>query len=207
MVSYIFLQARMSSRRLPGKVLFKLKNKTVLEQAVSNLKKIRLKKKIIVLTSKNKSDNKIVQHCKKKKILVFRGSLKNVYKRYLDAIKKFKNNFFIRINGDSPLIDYKIIEKAIRIFKSNKFDIVTNCQKRTFPKGQSVEIIKSDVFIKNYKFVKNKRYKEHIFLYYYSNSNKFKIFNIKKRVNSKNINQSIDTFEDYIKIKNYYKKK
>ena len=67
MVSYIFLQARMSSRRLPGKVLFKLKNKTVLEQAVSNLKKIRLKKKIIVLTSKNKSDNKIVQHCKKKK--------------------------------------------------------------------------------------------------------------------------------------------
>ncbi len=207
MVSYIFLQARMSSRRLPGKVLFKLKNKTVLEQAVSNLKKIRLKKKIIVLTSKNKSDDKIVQHCKKKKILVFRGSLKNVYKRYFDAIKKFKNNFFIRINGDSPLIDYKIIEKAIRIFKSNKFDIVTNCQKRTFPKGQSVEIIKSDVFIKNYKFVKNKRHKEHIFLYYYSNSKKFKIFNIKKRGNFKNINQSIDTFEDYIKIKNYYKKK
>ena len=150
---------------------------------------------------------KLYNIVKKKKILVFRGSLKNVYKRYFDAIKKFKNNFFIRINGDSPLIDYKIIEKAIKIFKSNKFDIVTNCQKRTFPKGQSVEIIKSDVFIKNYKFVKNKRYKEHIFLYYYSNSNKFKIFNIKKRGNSKNINQSIDTFEDYIKIKNYYKKK
>ena len=44
MVSYIFLQARMSSRRLPGKVLFKLKNKTVLEQAVSNLKKDKIKK-------------------------------------------------------------------------------------------------------------------------------------------------------------------
>ena len=67
MVSYIFYKQECHLEDF-SKVLFKLKNKTVLEQAVSNLKKDKIKKrKIIVLTSKNKSDNKIVQHCKKKK--------------------------------------------------------------------------------------------------------------------------------------------
>ena len=78
MIYYIFVQARLSSKRLPGKVLFKLKNKTVLDHIISNLRKLKYKKKIIVLTSKNKSDDRIVNHCKKKKILFFRGNLKNV---------------------------------------------------------------------------------------------------------------------------------
>ena len=201
MICHIFLQARMSSRRLPGKVLLKLNNKTILDHIIFNLKKIKFKKKIIVLTSKNKSDNKIVSHCKKKKILFFRGSLNNVYKRYFDAVKKFKTEMFVRINGDSPLIQTKIIEKAIQIYKKNKYDIVTNCKKRTFPKGQSVEIIRSSVFLKNYKYIKTKQHKEHIFLYFYSKNNKFKIYNIKANKNNRNINQSIDTFEDYIRLK------
>ena len=67
MVSYIFLQARMSSRRLPGKVLFKLKNKTVLEQAVSNLKKIRLKRKLLSLPQKINLTIKLYNIVKKKK--------------------------------------------------------------------------------------------------------------------------------------------
>lgn len=207
MTFYIFVQARLSSKRLPGKVLFKLKNKTVLDHIISNLRKLKYKKKIIVLTSKNKSDDRIVNHCKKKKILFFRGNLNNVYKRYADAIKKFNNKSFIRINGDSPLIQIGIIEKAIKIFKKNKYDIVTNCQKRTFPKGQSVEIIKSNIFLDNYKLIKSKEHKEHIFLYFYSNKNKFKIYNITKKKNSKNVNQSIDTFEDYVKVKKYLEKK
>lgn len=71
MIFYIFVQARLSSKRLPGKVLFKLKNKTVLDHIISNLRKLKYKKKIIVLTSKNKSDDRIVNHCKKKKNFIF----------------------------------------------------------------------------------------------------------------------------------------
>ena len=65
----------------------------------------------------------------------------------------------------------------------------------------------SNIFLDNYKLIKSKKHKEHIFLYFYSNKNKFKIYNITKKKNSKNVNQSIDTFEDYMKVKKYLEKK
>ncbi|WP_440923673.1 cytidylyltransferase domain-containing protein, partial [Candidatus Pelagibacter sp.] len=170
---YIFVQARMSSKRLPGKVLLKLGNKTVLGHIVDRIKKIKNKKKIIILTSNNKSDDKIIKFCKKKKINFFRGDLNNVYKRYIQAIRKFNNEMFVRINGDSPLIKPSIVDKAKNIYKKNKFDIITNCMIRTFPKGQSVEIINSKIFLESYKFLRKKEHKEHIFLYFYKNKKKY----------------------------------
>lgn len=196
----------MSSKRLPGKVLLNLGNKTVLGHIIYQLKRVRNKKRIIVLTSSNKSDDLIAKFCKQKKITYFRGDLNNVYKRYIQAIKKFKNKMFVRINGDSPMINYKLIDNAIRIFKSKKYDLVTNCQFRSFPKGQSVEIINSKIFVKNFKFIKTKRDKEHVFLYFYKNFSKFKIFNILSKLNNKNKNQSIDTIKDYLLIKKLIEK-
>lgn len=204
---YIFVQARMSSKRLPGKVLLKLGNKTVLGHIIERLKKIKNKKKIIVLTSNNKSDDQIIKFCKKRRINFFRGDLNNVYKRYIQAIKKLNNEMFVRINGDSPLIKASIIDKAINIYKKGKFDIITNCMIRTFPKGQSIEIINSKIFLESYKFITEKKYKEHIFLYFYKNKKKYRIYNFKNKKNNKNINQSIDTKYDYLKIKKRYDKK
>lgn len=201
---YIFVQARMSSKRLPGKVLLKLGKKTVLGHIIDRIKKIKNKKKIVVLTSNNKSDDKIIKFCKKNKINFFRGDLNNVYKRYIQAIKKFNNEMFVRINGDSPLINASIVDKAINIYKKNKFDIITNCMIRTFPKGQSIEIINSKTFLESYKFLRKKKYKEHIFLYFYRNKKKYKIYNFKNKKNNKNLNQSIDTKNDYLRIKKRY---
>ena len=197
----IFLQARMSSKRLPGKVLFYINNKTIIDHIFTKLKKIKLKKKIIILTSTNKSDNAIMDHCKKIKLECFRGNLNNVYKRYYDAIKKYKIKEFVRINGDSPLIDPKIITRAIKLYSTKNYEIVTNCMKRTYPKGQSVEIINSKTFLQNYKFIKSKKNKEHIFTYFYKNKKKFKICNFESKVVKNEINQSIDTFQDYLTLK------
>jgi len=204
MKQYIFVQARMNSKRLPGKVLLKIKKVPVIQHVVNNLKKVNFKKKIVVLCSNEQKDKKIVNYCKKNKIKFFRGSLNNVYKRYLDAIYKYKCKSFIRINADSPLIDAKIIDKIYNKYKKlSNYDLVTNCLIRTFPKGLSVEMVNSFTFADNYKNIKKSKHKEHITSYFYDNKKKFKIFNITTNKKYKLKKYALDNHNDLLKIKKY----
>ena len=197
----IFIQARMSSKRLPGKVLLKIKDKSLLEHIFFNLRKSQSSKRIVVLTSTYKDDNKIIDVCKNNKISFYRGSLNNVYKRFMGALEEFKCDAFVRICADSPMIDVKIVDAAIKKFKSKKFDLVTNCFPRTYSKGLSVEVVKTKIFIKNFKKIKNRSFLEHITKYYYFNHNKFKIFNIKSKKKKKFTSLAIDSLKDYNFIK------
>ena len=200
----ILIQARYNSKRLPGKVCLKILDKELLLHVYNNCKKSCLKK-IYVITSKNKSDKPIIDLCKKNKIKYFKGSLTNVYLRYLQAIKKFKLDGFVRITGDSPLINYKIIDKAIKKFSKKKHDIITNVLPRSFPIGQSVEVIDSKIFINNYKNILKKDEKEHITKYFYKNKKDFKIINLKNKRNESKKNLSINTKKDFFKIENIIK--
>lgn len=200
----ILIQARYNSKRLPGKVCLKILDKELLLHVYNNCKKSCLKK-IYVITSKNKSDKPIIDLCKKNKIKYFKGSLTNVYLRYLQAIKKFKLDGFVRITGDSPLVNYKIIDKAIKKFSKKKHDIITNVLPRSFPIGQSVEVIDSKIFINNYKNILKKDEKEHITKYFYKNKKDFKIINLKNKRNESKKNLSINTKKDFFKIENIIK--
>jgi len=202
------IQARYSSKRLKGKVLKKIKNKEILSYVISSINKSKYIKNIIVLTS-NK-DYQIEKFCKKKKYYFFKGPLKNTFLRYKQFLIKNKNiKYFIRISADSPLIDYKILNKMILLSKKKKdFDLITNIFPRTFPKGQSIEILKSKTFLKIDDKKLNDKEKEHVTLYYYKNYKKFKILNFKNLTDMSRYNLSIDTFDDFKIIKKIiYKRK
>lgn len=200
------IQVRSSSRRFRNKAFFKISNKSIIEHVLFNVFKSKNVKKIVIATSKDKSDNKLVRFLKKKKMKIYRGSLNNVALRMLKAAKKNKSNFFVRINGDSPLIDYNLINKAILIHKKNKkLDLVTNVFPRTFPSGQSVEVIKTKVLEMYLKFM-NSDQKEHVTSYFYQNSSKFKIknFKMKKNYRFKNVKKmSIDYKSDLRNINKF----
>ena len=191
------IQARMSSRRLPNKVLKKIYNITMLERVVNKLKKSKKISRIIIATSTLRSDDKIEKFCKKKSLECFRGSINNVYYRFVKIVEHFKDKSFIRITGDSPLIDYRLVDKAIRIFNKNKPDIVTNTFPRSYHQGQSVEIINCSVFLKFFKKIKKRIYKEHVTKYFYENFQKFKIINFSLKTNFNYLNLSINTKEDF----------
>ena len=150
------VQARMSSKRLPGKVLMKIQGKTLIERVVARVSKSKYLTKIIVATSKNKTDLPLRKLCHKKKIECYSGSLTNVANRFLEVLNKFNSKSFLRISGDSPFIDPYLIDKCLIKFNTNNYDIVTNVLPRTFPIGQSVEIVKSSVFKKNLPKMKKK---------------------------------------------------
>ena len=202
----IFIQARLSSRRLKGKVLKKIQKKKILEIIFQRLNRCTTVKKYVVLTSRGNEDNKIINVCKKNNIEFFLGSLNNVFLRFKNASKKYKTSRIIRINADSPLIDWRLIDRMIKISKKKKFDIFTNVLERTFPKGQSVEIINTKIFnIKSTNFTNSD--KEHVTKYFYKNKDKFKIYNFKNKINFSKYNLSIDTKKDFLKISKIIKKK
>lgn len=116
------IQARMSSKRLPGKVLFNLAGRPVLWHVINRLKAVKKIDKIIVATSLSKSDEKIVAFCKNLGVMIFRGSLDDVLDRYYQAARFYNASHIVRVTADCPLIDPTAINKVISCCISNSYD-------------------------------------------------------------------------------------
>ncbi|WP_075520337.1 cytidylyltransferase domain-containing protein [Candidatus Pelagibacter communis] len=202
----IIIQARTNSQRFPKKVLYKLENKPIIVHVLDRLKKSKFKNNLIVATSDKSSDDRLVRLLKKKKIKIYRGNLKNVSERLYETALKLKEKYFVRVSGDSPVIDVKILDKLIEIFKKKKYrnyDIITNVFPKTFPKGMSFEIIKREIISKNMKFMTENE-KEHVTKYFYKNSAKFKIKNLENFNKKKyNLDLTLDKKIDLKRIKIY----
>ena len=181
----------------------------MIEHVVNRVAKSNKIKKIIVSSSVNKSDDNLIKYLKSKKISYYRGSLQNVALRLYKTAEKYESDFFLRVNGDSPLIDFQLIDKIINTHNKakKKFDIITNVFPRSFPKGQSVEIIKTSI-LKKYLKKFNALEKEHVTMFFYSNSKNFKIKNFTLKAKNKMMNLAVDTKMDLKRIiKNFTKNK
>ena len=203
----IIIYARTTSRRLPGKVLKILNDKiTLLELVHDRVKKKSRNILIIVNTSKNIQDDKIVALCKRKKIKYFRGKLNNVFERTVECCKKYKLKSFVRVNADRPFFDFNLMETMIKIYQKKKYDIVTNQFPKSCPKGLACEISNTKIFFDLTKKNLSNSDKEHIFKYFYKNNSQYKIKNyISKIYNSnKKINLSIDTKKDFKNVEKIY---
>ena len=194
------IQARCSSKRFPNKILKIVYGKPLIHHVILKLLKSKKISKIIVATSNHKSDDKLIKFLKKIKVEFFRGSLTNVAERMLNLALLQKRNFFLRINGDSPLIDYKLVDLAISTSKKNKrYDLVTNIFPRSFPKGQSVEIIRTSL-LKKYISKMSKKEKEHVTKYFYKYSKNFYIKNFRNKLKTQLIKLAVDNKKDLAKI-------
>ncbi len=202
---FCIIQARYSSKRFPGKVLKKILGITVLQRVVNQLKKSKEISKIIIATSKQKTDRKIINFCNKNKIYCMSGPLNNVFKRFYSIIIRENCKSFVRISADSPLMDPSLIDRAVTLFKKNRYDIVTNVFPRTFPKGFSVEVINSKIILDFLLKIKKKKHQEHLTSYFYDNYKNFKIKNFYNKKNISDINLSIDNFSDFVRAKNILK--
>ena len=197
----MIVQVRLNSSRLPKKVLTKINGIPLLEYLLFRLKKSFDRSQILIATSNEHQDNPIHQYCINNNFFFFRGSLEDVAKRMLDAAKHIKAKTFVRINGDSPIIDPKIISQAIEIFQSGNYDLVTNIFPRSFPIGQSVEVIRTSTFEKAYKKMSTTDHFEHVTKYYYDYP---EIFQIKNFINDRDLSKYrlvVDTPEDLERMK------
>jgi len=138
---YIIIQARMTSTRLPGKVLLPLCGKTVLEVMLDRLQSF--KDDIIIATTNDGSEKPIVDLCKKLGVKYYRGDTDNVLERYHDSAVAFGakvGDTIVRLTSDCPLIDGQLVKEIISFYHDNSFEYVSNCVHRTYPRGLDVEV-------------------------------------------------------------------
>lgn len=134
------VQARMSSTRLPGKVLKTVGEKTVLEILLRRLEKSKTIQQVVVATSTHPSDDAIQKECDRLAVPVFRGPLEDVLLRYLEAANTFDCEVVVRITADCPFVDSEIVDEVVSKFLSADYDYVSNTNPPTYPDGFDVEV-------------------------------------------------------------------
>ena len=171
----IFIQARMGSTRMPGKVLVNINNVPILVRTVNRIRRCKLASNIVVITSNDRGDDEIVKICNKFSIPVFRGSEHDLLDRHYKAASFFGSDYVFKIPSDCPFADSDIITEALKI--SDKFDYVSNYHPPTFPDGLDVEGARFNILEKAWKLANKPYEREHTFPYIWDNPSKFKIKN------------------------------
>ena len=198
MVVGCIVQARMGSTRLPGKVLMNVDEKNpILYHVITQLQNCKFIDKIIVATTELKEDNRIEEFVTSMNIDCFRGSSNNVLERYYRCAQKFSLSTIVRITADNPLIDPTIVDDVINIFTSNSFDYVSNAHiSRSFPYGTETEVFSFNALEKAWKNAKTDYDKEHVTPYFYSNPDKFNIFDVINKKNISYLRWTVDKADD-----------
>ena len=152
--------------------------------------------KIIVATSDEDSDDLIEAYCSRQEIPCFRGPLENVAARMLMCAEREGADSFVRVSGDSPLIDPVLVDFGVSLHLENLCDLSTNVQVRSYPKGQSVEVIRTESLASACGAMTDARDREHVTRYFYNHSEKFKVVNFLSSEPMEEVQLSVDTLED-----------
>lgn len=191
------VQARFSSVRMPGKVLRSLLGRPLLHWVIDSVRHAHKVKRVVVATSTDTSDDGIEALCGSLGVTCYRGSLTDVASRFLLALEREKAPAFLRVSGDSPALDPSLIDTGINLYATENWDLVTNVFPRTFPKGQSIEVINASTFRTISKLFTNPSEREHVTKYFYENSDTFRIVSFTSGRNLGGVQLSVDTEEDF----------
>ena len=199
----VIIQARSGSTRLPGKVLKKIKNKTILDYVIDRLKFCKKVDDIILATTTNKDDNVLEEFAIKKKIKFYRGSEENVLSRYYEVAVKYKADIIVRITSDCPLIDFEIVDKVIEKHIKSNADYTSNVNGRTYPRGFDTEVFNFDVLEDTNKCADKDYHKEHVTEYITEHPEKYKLVNVEADglIRRPDIRITVDTPEDFKLVK------
>jgi len=198
------LQARISSTRLPGKVLKPILGIPMLLHQIKRIQRAKLVDKLIVATSLEQADDELENMCKGNGIQCFRGSLEDVLERFYQAAKLFKPEHIVRLTGDCPLTDPEIIDQVIEVHLRGNFDYTSNALEPTYPDGLDVEVLRFSVLERARQEATLSSQREHVTLYIYQNPLEFKIGVVKGKTDLSALRWTVDEPQDFALVKDVY---
>jgi len=198
MRTLIIVQARMTSTRLPGKVMKIVCGKPLLEHLVNRLKRVKCADQIVIATTVNETEDIIVALCKKLDISYYRGSEGDVLGRYYEAAVKYGGEVIIRITSDCPVIDPEVVDCLINFFTNNieKYDYVSNTLERTYPKGMDAEVISFNALKEAHFNAYDPFDREHVTPFIKKRPQQFRLYNILYKADMSKCRWTVDTPED-----------
>jgi spore coat polysaccharide biosynthesis protein SpsF len=191
-----FLQARMGSKRLPGKALMRIQGQTILERAVRRLRASTVVDEVVTLTTTSREDDVIVQETEKLGVMVHRGSELDVLGRFQEASERFSPDIIIRATGDNPLIDIDSVERTVNELLSNSLDW---CMEIDLPYGAATEAITAGALALVHRRAHEPQDREHVTLYIKEHPEEFRIglLNPPEALRHPDIRLTVDTQEDF----------
>lgn len=156
------IQARMTSSRLPGKVLADLAGEPLLARMIERVRRSKQLSGIVVATTVNRADDPVALCAEKLGVQVFRGDEADVLGRILAAARLTKADPIVRLTADCPMADPAVIDAALALFAQSGSDYVSNCNRRTFPDGLDVEVFSAAALARADREAHHPQLREHV---------------------------------------------
>lgn len=199
------LQARMSSTRLPGKVMKPLAGRPMVERQIERIRRCRTLNRIIVATSTDPSDDPLAAHLQGLGVDLFRGSLTDVLGRYRGAARAFAlTGQVVRLTADCPLADPGVIDDCVRLHARLGVDYVSNGRQPTYPHGLDVEVFGRDVLETADREAVDPYEREHVTPFIYRHPERFALAALTQDVDESRLRWTVDTPEDFDFVERVY---
>ena len=201
----VIIQARLSSKRLPRKVLTKVEGKPMLWHLVNRLKHSKLNPEIIIATTNSDDDKEILSFTEDLGLKSFAGSVEDVLDRFYQTAAKYNLKIIARITADCPLMDPEIFDRVVQFFLDGNYDYATNTLPPTFPDGLDVEVFNFKTLKKAWKEARLSSEREHVTPYIRNNPKMFVLGNIENEQDLSSLRWTVDEKEDLELVREIYK--
>jgi spore coat polysaccharide biosynthesis protein SpsF len=191
------LQARMSSTRLPGKVLLPLSGVPMLTRQIERVRQAQSLDQIIVATSTAPADDAIAAECERAGVGCSRGSLDDVLDRFHQAVEPTSATVVVRLTGDCPLICPEIIDGVVALREQGQFDYASNAHERTFPDGLDVEVMTRAALTTAWQHGVLPSEREHVTPYIWKHPELFRIGSYRNPIDHSALRWTVDERADY----------
>lgn len=202
------IEARMTSSRLPGKVLKPYCGKPNLQHIIERLMRSRYIDDVVVATTVNETDTPIVELCQQIGCSCFRGSEEDVLLRVLGAAQSVHADVIVEITGDCPVIDWRHTDELVAFFFSGDYDYVSNIITRTYPRGFDTQVFPVSVLNRVNALTQSPVDHEHVSLYIYTHPEIFRLGSMEapEPMRHAELGITLDNADDYALICELYQR-
>jgi spore coat polysaccharide biosynthesis protein SpsF len=200
MTTAIIIQARMASTRLPGKIMKKVLDKTLLEYQIERLRRVKQANRIVIATTDHGDEQPIVDLCKRLSVDYFRGSENDVLARYYEAATDYGADIVVRVTSDCPLIDPEVVDRVIGHFQQHQseVDYVSNTfPELTYPRGMDTEVFSYQALKEAYQEAVDQPEREHVTIFIKRRPERYRIVNLPYHRDVSRHRWTVDTPEDF----------
>jgi spore coat polysaccharide biosynthesis protein SpsF len=172
------VQARMSSTRLPGKVLAAIGGRSMLERVCRRAGRAALVDDLIVATTVEPADDPVAAECRRLGISCFRGSEQDVLDRFYHAAQACGADLVVRVTADCPLIDPGLIDEVVSAVQRQRPDFASNVLRRTYPRGLDTEAATVEALTRAWRNAVEPYERVHVMPHIYRNPHLFRLFSV-----------------------------
>jgi spore coat polysaccharide biosynthesis protein SpsF len=196
------LQARMSSSRLPGKVLKPILGRPLLQHQIDRVRRAASLDSLVVATSIDASDDPIAALCEQAGVACFRGSLSDVLERFHQAASFYQAQTIVRLTGDCPLVDPSIVDATVALFRSDAYDLART--DASFADGLDVEVLSFGALDTATRRATRPSDREHVTLYIHRQPEVFRIAEYSSPTDLSGLRLSVDELPDFELVRRIY---